>query len=91
MADALEINPDELTLDDLEEFQDITGQTFDEAFQANGNGTAKVSAKAMKAIVYLIKRQKNPAFTLEDAGKVRLSELQFATTTDPTEAAGSNS
>lgn len=88
MAEALEINPDSLTLDDLEEFQAITGQTFDEAFQANGNGTAKVSATAMKAIVFLIKRQTDLTYTLADAGKTRLSELRFATEEDPTDAGG---
>lgn len=88
MADVLKIDPDDLTIGDLEDFEDITGQSFDQAFQANGNGTAHVSAKAIKAMVFLVKRRDDPSFTLDDARNVKIGALDIATKEDPTDAGG---
>ena len=80
-GEALRINPNDLTIGDLEDFEDICGMPFSEAFKtkldANGQdtGMAMVTAKALKAVVYVAKRKANPDFTLEDAAKVKVSEL----------------
>lgn len=77
----MDINLDDLTIGDLEEIEDVVGETSDSIFK----GTP--SAKALKAIVYVICRRENPEFTLEDAAKVKVSDLSGGKVADPTESA----
>lgn len=58
---------DDLTLDQLESLEDYMSLPLS---QVDMN-----SARAMKFVVYLAKSGEDPAFTLEDAGKVRVAEL----------------
>lgn len=89
----LNFNPDDLTIGDLEDFEDITGQTFDEAFKSvpvkddEGNierddkgrpvKAVKVTAKVIKALVYVIYRKDDPDFTLDDARNVKITALNM--------------
>lgn len=68
----LSINPDDLTLEELEVLEETLGTGIDGAF-ADG----KPKAKAMRVIIWLMKRREDPDFTLEDAGKLRLSDLDL--------------
>jgi hypothetical protein len=94
MSEVLSLDPEDLSIGDLEDFEEITGQALTEALKsrpvldADGNRTfdekgrplseAQLSAKVIKALVFLVKRRDNPAFTLEDARHVRISDLKFA-------------
>lgn len=98
-GEVIAFNPDDFTVGDLEDFEDIVGVPFDEAFKEvatkDEDGkvirdekgrpvkTVKMGAKTLKALVYLTKRAENPDFTLEDARKVKVSELVMGTEVDP--------
>lgn len=58
---------DDLMLDQLEALEDHMGLPLS---QVDMN-----SARAMKFVVYLVKNGEDPAFTLDQAGKIRVAEL----------------
>lgn len=90
---ALNLNPEDLSLGDLEDFETITGKQLQDALAAkpvldekgkqvkDEKGRplreAQLSITVIKALVYLTKRRENPAFTLEDARNVKVTELNF--------------
>lgn len=85
---AINIDPDKLTIGDLEDFEEEVGESFQQAFAGGPSG---VSTKALKAIVWIVSRQGNPDFTLDDARNVRIADFSFAEpVTDPTPAAGTS-
>jgi hypothetical protein len=88
MADVLKIDPEDLTIGDLEDFEDIVGMSFDDAMAPGPDGKPKVTTKALKALVFLSKRREDPTFTLDDARAIKVSELQVGSEEDPTAAAG---
>lgn len=95
MPDPLVFSEDDFTIGDLEDFEEITGSPltdFLDLMKANGSGEMRLDAKAVKiikAIVFIVKRRENPDFTLEDARRVKFSELAFVPSgVDPTPAAG---
>lgn len=49
-------------------------------------GPGNVPAKALVALIWITQRRNNPEFTIEDARRVKFSELEFA---DPPAGAGS--
>lgn len=66
----LAIDIETLTIGELEEIEDITGLAF-------GNiDWAHLSARLMRALVYIVARRDNPDFTVEDARNVRLTQLK---------------
>lgn len=71
-----------LTLDEVEQIELITGSSIDQILDA---GQAK--GKALKAIIYIMKKRQDPSFTIEQAGKIPLAEanLMFAGESDPKE------
>ncbi len=112
MSEKLSIDPNAMTIGDLEDFEDIVGMSMDKAFKPvpalddEGNRlygepddkgirrpemTVELSTKALKALVWIIKRQADPNFTLDDARKVKVSELDIEgepdSSADPTVAA----
>lgn len=82
----LAVNLNDLTIGDLEDFEDIVGVSFEDA-QA---GSFR-SVKAIKALVFLTMRRDNPAFTIEDARAFKITALNLGDEVDPTDAAGSSS
>ena len=80
------IDVNELTIGDIEELETLVGKPFGEIF-ADGN----LSAKAMAAIVYVVKRRDEPGFTLDDARTMKLGEIEFDVEPDPTKPGGSSS
>ena len=70
----LRLDPRKLKLGELEEFEEMTGQTIDEAFYS-GQATR---AKSLVALVYLFGRKQDPSFTLDDARELDMEELQAA-------------
>jgi hypothetical protein len=71
-----------LTLDEVEQIELITGSSIDQLLDA---GQAK--GKALKAIIFIMKRRQDPSFTLEQAGQIPLAEANslFAGESDPKE------
>ena len=74
----LDVN--DLTLGEVEELEAVTGMTIEDF----GPGM-KFTAKIALAFVYLTEKRKNPDYTLDDARKVKVSELESR----PTEGAAS--
>jgi hypothetical protein len=71
-----------LTLNEVEQIELITGNSIDQLLDA---GQAK--GKAMKAIIFIMKKRLDPNFTLEQAGSISMSEANalFAGEDDPKE------
>lgn len=71
-----------LTLNEVEQIELITGNSIDQLLDA---GQAK--GKAMKAIIFIMKRRIDPDFTLEQAGEISMTEANslFAGVSDPKE------
>jgi len=92
MADFTELtlDVDELTVGDLDVIEDMTGVSFEEALDLLG----KMNTKAIIAFVFVLGRQRNPDFTIEDARATKLKALSHVTngngngaSTDPPPAA----
>jgi hypothetical protein len=71
-----------LTLNEVEQIELITGNSIDQLLDA---GNAK--GKAMKAIIFIMKKRENPEFTLEQAGQISMTEANklFSGISDPKE------
>jgi hypothetical protein len=71
-----------LTLNEVEQIELITGASIDQLMDAG-----QPKGKAMKAIIYTIKKRTDPDFTLEQAGAVSMTEANnmFASVDDPKE------
>jgi hypothetical protein len=71
-----------LTLNEVEQIELITGASIDQILDA---GQAK--GKAMKAIIFIMKKRIDPDFTLEQAGQISMTEANslFAGESDPKE------
>jgi hypothetical protein len=71
-----------LTLNEVEQIELITGSSIDQLMDA---GQAK--GKAMKAIIFIMKKRTDPNFTLEQAGNISMTEANalFAGGDDPKE------
>lgn len=80
-APKIKLDPEDLTLDELEEFEEIMGD-FGGAF-----GKKAKKAPAMKALAYLFLKRDDPTITLEQAGKAKLSQFDIDEDVDA-EAAG---
>jgi len=71
-----------LTLEEVETIELISGSSIDQLME-----TGMPKGKALKAIIFVIEKRKNPEFTLEQAGKVSLKDAQnvFVDVDDPKE------
>lgn len=76
----LVIDPDTMTVRDMEDFETVSGHTMAEFVQRfQGQGEVALSAfpaKMLTAMVWIFGRKSDPAFTLEDARDTRLAELE---------------
>lgn len=96
MAEAkpLRFSVDSLTVGDLEDIEELTGMGFDEIMElltsgkVGQNGRIGIPLKVLKALVLVVYRADNPNFTMEDARRVKVSELDVVLAEpDPTEPA----
>jgi len=71
-----------LTLNEVEQIELITGNSIDQLLDAG-----QQKGKAMKAIIFIMKKRIDPDFTLEQAGEVSMTEANsmFAGISDPKE------
>lgn len=89
---ALRVDPDVLTIGDLEDFEDIVGKPLYDVLQPkpvyeNGKKVldekgrpelqTQISTKALKALIFITQRIEKPDFTLDDARRVRVSALEL--------------
>lgn len=91
-AKPLRFSVDHITVGDMEDLEEITGTPFGELLdllgKAESGGTMSIPIKVLKALVFIIYRQDNPDFTLDDARKVKVTELELVLEEPrPTEAA----
>lgn len=61
---------DKLTLGDMEDFEDHTGMMLEDAFNAG-----KPSMKAIIALLWIVRRVENPAYTLADARAISIADI----------------
>lgn len=76
--ETISFDANELTLGELEELEDITGRPVSSEL-----GRGQPSAKTLTALVYIFKRRQDPAFTLEQARALKVSEFKVEAKTDP--------
>lgn len=90
-AKPLRFSVDSLTVGDLEDIEEMSGMSFDDIMghltsgKVGAGGKVGVPIKVLKALVFVVYRAADPAFTVEDARKVRVSELEVVLSEpDPT-------
>lgn len=97
MAEAkpLRFSVDSLTVGDLEDVEEMTDMSFDDILglltsgKVGTNGKLGIPIKILKALVFVIYRADNPDFSMDDARKVKVGELEVVLSEpDPTEPAG---
>ena len=66
-GETVEIDLDDLTIEEVEIFEEITGIPIDEL-----GGAGKPKGKMLRALAYLSKRRTDPSITLEEVGRLRL-------------------
>ena len=109
----LVFNENDLTIGDMEDFEDAVGVPLTEALKpvkvrddegnlvrhscaesgcdesCKDNGrpeeTVNMTAKVLKALIWIASRQDNPDFTLEDARNVKVTELDIVRRDDESE------
>jgi hypothetical protein len=71
-----------LTLNEVEQIELITGSSIDQLMDAG-----QPKGRAMKAIIFIMKKRTDPSFTLEQAGSLSMTEANalFVGETDPKE------
>jgi hypothetical protein len=89
---ALRIDPDSLTVGDLEDFEEVVGAPLYDVLQPkpvfedgkkvlDDDGRpvleTKISSKALKALIWISQRAEKPGFSLEDARNVKVSALEL--------------
>jgi hypothetical protein len=62
-------NFDEMTLDDIETIEQLTGTSID-----NIVGDKQPRGKVLKVLIWVMKKKTDPNFTMEQAGKIPFSE-----------------
>jgi hypothetical protein len=92
-GEVLQLDPDDLTLGEMEEFEELSGRPLAKMMQgeivrdeedqplrdARGKVVREVDPRVRDviALVFLAKRRENPDYTLDDARKVKVSELKL--------------
>lgn len=89
----INLNPNDLTFGDLEDFETLTGQALMDTFDkvSDGGDLKGLSAKAVIGLLWICGRQQNPDFTLDDAKKVKLTELEVEVGEEPDPTPGGDS
>lgn len=72
MSEELEFDLNELTLQEMCDLEEATGEN---AYSALSGGAP--SAKILVGLVWLIKRRAEPGFSFDDAKKLKVVDLDF--------------
>lgn len=91
----IKLNPDALTFGDLEDFETQTGEGLLDTFESieKKQDLSGLSMRCITALLWICTRTENADFTLDDARKIKLSELkdleiEVAGEADPTPGDG---
>lgn len=84
--DVLRLNPDDMSLGDIEEFEAYTGETIGALVDVE-TGRRQATAKMLTGMAFLALRQDDPDATIDDARRIKVSALQGLGNTVPTTAA----
>lgn len=80
------IDPSSLTYGEMEDWEEASGQTISDLASNN------LTARGMRALVWIIKRRTDPNFSLEDARNLKMADTDVSgPSADPTNAAGTKS
>lgn len=79
MPDVLDLKLDSLTIDEIDAIEEITGQPLDALNKAGSR-----RAPMLKAMAFVVMKRKNPDFTIEDAGRLRINLKGGKSQADPT-------
>lgn len=83
MADDITIDPDDFTIDELEEIEALTGKALPDLFTPRGP-----SASGLRGALFIVKRRADPEFSWDDASKLSINDMKSAASRpDPTSAA----
>lgn len=69
--DSIVLDLDSMTLGELEVIEEVAGEQAVTMLMVN-----KMTAKALVAVAYVVKRRDNPAFSLADARALRVTSLK---------------
>jgi hypothetical protein len=79
----IQVDPSALTLGDIADLEEHVGVPGSELFTRLSSGAW--SAPMFEGMVWVTARRDNPEFTLEDAKKVLLSDVEMVASEDPLE------
>lgn len=83
----LKFDPNAMSLADLEDFEAYTGLWIDDAFVRRPDGrNMPRSAKVLTALIWIVRRQDDPSFTIEQARATRATDIELDIA-NPTSAA----
>lgn len=71
MDDEIVLDLDEMTFGEMAMIEEVAGVEAVERMMAG-----RMTAKALIAVVYVVKRRDNPAFTIEDAKAIKVTALK---------------
>ena len=69
LSDGIEIDPDDLTLNELAEFEKLSGSKMSQLGEGN------FDAQTMIALVYIVLRKDHPGLTIEQVGELKLGAI----------------
>lgn len=73
MAEVLELNIGDLSLDELCDFEEHADQTAMDVLL----GQVSPSAKSLSALVWILKRKNEPTYTYAEARKLKLDQFEI--------------
>jgi hypothetical protein len=79
----IKLDMSKMTIGDMEDFEEVAGAPMSSMSQyrkedENGEVTAVgMPIKFMTALIYIGKRQEDPAFTLKDTRRLKINDLEF--------------
>lgn len=76
MANEIALDLEAMTLGELETIEEVAGPEAAKAMM-----TGQMSAKALLAVAYVVRRRDDPAFTIEDARSLKITALKPADAT----------
>lgn len=77
MSDEINVDINELKVREIEEIEELLGESIQDAFKGKSLG------RAMRALGYVTAKRENPDFTWEDAGDL---VVRFSDDVPPTDA-----
>lgn len=81
----LKIDVEEMTLAEMEFFEEQSGVPIQDL--AGGN----VPVRALLALITIQERRRDPKYTMDDARKLKFSDVNLTDSVDPTEGAAAGS